>query len=871
MKRFIAVLSGLLVLPAFAEIAPVYYDDVIGLYDAEPDDVEVVADDTDATEEVAPAVNKPVAKSPVSPRTATGGRTASRAMAAGGTTIGGGTRTVTTRGTTSRTTANTARTAGTRGTVARATVTRAATNGAAVSSAAPSATASDTTIRRSTPASTAARAAATTSIVQTDTVRTPLYTGRVGVRSNVTTRTPTIRMATATSTSGASATSTSTAASTATDMDELAQITDFCKAQYTQCMDNFCNVLDDNQGRCSCSANLKNYEKTETALKQVTEELQEVAQKIQYIGLSANEIDTLFSQTEAELRMQNTTDNTQLKNDLDRIKKLIVDVNGGKATTSETGIGIDLSGLLDFSIDSVGFNLSSLLGGGSQTTISNQRGETLYKTAVARCKAAVLNTCASQGVDTSLIANAYDLEIDKQCIAYERGLKESNEQMASTVRNAKSVLQKARLMVAQNKNSYDLRGCISALDSCMQDDYVCGSDYENCLDPTGQYIVNGEVVVGSQPGLAGGEYTAAGTAEPGLYSTWDYIGKTSTGAQVNTNAWNKGSLAAFVDNNMLKTVSEFTTSGKSDMAGYLQRKIGYIDKEGIARGMCASVLNKCQNFSYYNGKSTKKQEYNPDNQVVREYLERAMRQIKAAQDTRLADYAEDCIADVSSCLSQNNYNRTGMSYGYNTVYGDNNYSEIAIKACLPVINTCRSVTQHKKDLDNDVVAWLDEALGTNYICIQNGGTIDSSGNCVKTVSKGGITTTYRFANNAWQVGSGSTWQNVSQEQCNGDLSALCTWHTNWGGWKKDSGVVEGSEEAGCATKCMENGGNLVNGKCQVYDGAGKYYTYVGNAWSQTDSEGNRIKIIDNRSDCEQDILRGLCTWNENAGIGTCAK
>ena len=29
MKRFITVLSSLLVLPAFAEVAPVYYDDVI--------------------------------------------------------------------------------------------------------------------------------------------------------------------------------------------------------------------------------------------------------------------------------------------------------------------------------------------------------------------------------------------------------------------------------------------------------------------------------------------------------------------------------------------------------------------------------------------------------------------------------------------------------------------------------------------------------------------------------------------------------------------------------------------------------------------------------------------------------------------------
>ena len=35
MKRLIAVLSGLLVLPAFAEVAPIYYDDTIEYSDME--------------------------------------------------------------------------------------------------------------------------------------------------------------------------------------------------------------------------------------------------------------------------------------------------------------------------------------------------------------------------------------------------------------------------------------------------------------------------------------------------------------------------------------------------------------------------------------------------------------------------------------------------------------------------------------------------------------------------------------------------------------------------------------------------------------------------------------------------------------------
>lgn len=737
MKRFIAVLSGLLVLPAFAEVAPIYYDDAIEMVDAD-----LIADDVD--ENVAPTSDDSVVTRPVTPtvptpvgRNSTSGRAASRAMPASN--VAGTSRNVAARGnaartTTARTTSSRATTNGvvTRAVPARATVTRAAVAGTGSvdtsnARAAVSGTANtDSAIRRNVPttsANTAARAATNSSIVQTDTVNIPLYTGRVGVRSNASTRVPTIRVATAgtvVSTNQAEVTTEQTTA----DMDELAQITDFCKAQYAQCMDNFCNVLDDNQGRCSCSANLSKYEKTETALKQATEELQDVAQKIQYIGLSAKEIETLFTQTEAELQMQKTTDTTQLKNDLDRVKKLIVDVKTPTSTSSDTGISMDLSGLLDFSIDSAGFSLASLLGGGSNTnSVSNQRGEQLYKTATARCKASVLNSCTAQGVDAALITNSYDLEIDKQCIAYERSLTDANDQMSSTVRNAKSVLQKARLMVAQNKNQYDLRGCVSALDSCMQDDYVCGSDYENCLDPTGKYIVNGEVVSGSTPGLPGGEEKQDKTMD-GLYATWNYTA-TDSGSK---NAWSSGTLADFISANKFISASDFTTSARrNDMAGFLQQKIGYIDEDGIAQGMCANVLNKCQNYSFTGTGS--KSKYNIGNPVISEYLERAMIQIKTAQDAMLSDYAEGCISDVAACLNQNNYSRYTTTL-YSTVYNES-YSDAAIKACTSVIRTCRSATMHAGDVDSDVYTWLDEAVGTAYWCTSKDGTMESSGKCMK--------------------------------------------------------------------------------------------------------------------------------------------
>ncbi len=694
MKRLVAVISSLLVLPAFAEIAPQYITDEVIEY---TDDGVMAIDDavaTDATENVAADDASDAQPAVASARSGSSVRvSASRANRATGNVrarTNGASRALAARTTTSAPT----RTAATRATTATA----------------------PTAARSATPATVAARA----SIIQTDTVNTPLYTGRVTTRgSAVGARMPTVRVTSGTTTATAT---TDSAATTTDELNELAEMTDFCKAQYTACMDNFCNVLDDNQGRCSCSVNLKNYAKTEAALKQATEDLQDVAQRIKYIGLSAAEVETLFTQTAAELTMQSSSDSSQIKTDLDKIKDMIIDVKSGTATTTDTGLSFDLSGLLDFSIDSTGFDLSSFLGGGQSETITNQRGEQLYKTATARCKASVLNACKNQGVDINIVTNAYDLEIDKQCLLYERSLTDANDEMSSTVRNAKSVLQQARLLVAQQKNTYDLRGCVNALDACMQDDFVCGDNYDNCLDPSGKYIVNGEVVLGSLPGPSGGGVntpasageTASTTAEKydgGLYTTWNYNSTATTPEgheNADTSAWTTGGTVA---DYVAKTVYTASNPDKNsdNMSQFLQYKIGYHDDaEDRNYGMCMSVLNKCQNVTYDNRGSDA--DYDPANSAVTEFLQRTMVQIKARQDQVLADFAEDCMSEVTQCLSQNNWDpdKNKGSDG-KACTGDPDDGEctvatsnkIALSACKPLIYTCISVNSLDNDLELD--------------------------------------------------------------------------------------------------------------------------------------------------------------------------
>lgn len=693
MKRFITVLTGLLVLPAFAEVAPVYYDEI----------VEYTDDMIEAEELAESEETQPVQKQKVTQRnTINRSTSASRAISAAS-------QTNSRANVSSRAMASSPRS--TSATTARGTASRTARTNTVVNRTPTSASRASVTARGATNAKpvTARVGTSNNSVMvgnRTNTYRqqqtltdsgNSLYNPNSAARVGTSNRRTSSRISTSMLSSGESTPviTQEDISTTTSNLTAIAELTDYCKAQYAACMDNYCNVLDDNQGRCSCSKNLKNYAKTEEALAKATEDFQEAVQKIKYIGLTGSQIEALFAETEAEISMKSNTDSSRLKNSLDAIKKKIVDVSTPTSVSDTTsGISLDLNGLLSADFTS-GFDLNSFLGtnNNNTTSVSNQRGEQLFKTATNRCKTAVLNSCVAQGIDANVITNSYDLEIDKQCITYERSLNEANTEMKNNVANATNILQQARLLLTQNKNSYDLRGCVAAIDACMQDEYVCGTDYELCLDPTGKYLANGAIVKGGTPGVSGGQTVAAyPTSEAALktwtsdgmrflYSTWNY--------DTDKNAWSMGpseDLGGYVDEAMKTWRTEYKNSDNktitNNIALYLLQKIGYIDSKDNDKvhGMCASAMKQCQNYTFNTQKSTKT--FIPDNEVVRMYLNNTLSKIKVQQDAILADYAEGCRSDVQSCLSTN---------GYDDSNPNSTASKTAVNACSYEITTCMSV------------------------------------------------------------------------------------------------------------------------------------------------------------------------------------
>lgn len=434
-------------------------------------------------------------------------------------------------------------------------------------------------------------------------------------------------------------------------LEKTADLNNTCQQQYNECMDQFCAVVDANQKRCSCSANLDKYARVQKAVEDANSELNDVAQKIRYVGLSADEIHAILSATEAELAMSKTRDNTQTRSMLDDIADMIKDPTSSisYSTTSDGNLLLDMD--FDFSSDSSDlFGLEMFTG---SNDISSKRGKDLYKEATKRCKN-VLNQCKDAGGTESQITGNYDLAIDKDCIAYEQGLDKLNKQLVSNVRSANLMLQKARLAVLENNNEYDIKGCVGALENCMLDDMVCGDNYVKCIDPTKRYIdENGSVVLGKNI--------------------------------ANITAFMENYNNSNINDDFIKAASTDTTCPNGDGAcivNYLMTKIGtgQTVKDG---GLCRAVLDKCKQFTY-TGNTAKTQKYDPYNDVVVNYIQRAMVNIKASQAQIISDYASSCIADISTCYNQqiNQINSLSTTANVNNIYS------IMTGACYNVALTC---------------------------------------------------------------------------------------------------------------------------------------------------------------------------------------
>lgn len=508
------------------------------------------------------------------------------------------------------------------------------------------------------------------------------------------------RSVSARATTNADAVTTESIAAAKERMELAADLNSSCQQQYNDCMDQFCAVVDSNQQRCSCSSNLSNYTDVEQAVTDANNQLNEVAQRIRYVGLTEEEIDAIMSATEAEEALTGARDTTETRNLLADIEDLIrdpVSKTSSYASNSSSLFGLDMD--IDFTSNSADlFSLDFLNTGGS--SLSNMRGSQLYNAAKSRCKT-ILDQCEEAGANINQITANYDLAIDRDCIAYEQGLRKMNETLVSNVRSANLMLQQARLAVMQNQNLYDAKGCVAALDECMRDDMVCGDDYTKCLDPTKKYIdENGNVVLGQN-----------------ITKIIKFM-ESYNNADIDEDLLKKSYTMSITDDNCSKAVAEGgddVGNNGACIAGYLLKKIG-TQQEITDEGMCRAVLDKCQAYTYDDNGN-----YIAYNDIVINYIQRAMVNIQAAQRQIISDYASTCVLDIANCYNQQvtQVNTWSSNASVGSVYN------VMRGACRNVALTCAyavfkdDTTRCPTNDDNTCLESISEMFYQSLLCPDN--------------------------------------------------------------------------------------------------------------------------------------------------------
>ena len=96
-------------------------------------------------------------------------------------------------------------------------------------------------------------------------------------------------------------------------------------------------------------------------------------------------------------------------------------------------------------------------------------------------------------------------------------------------------------------------------------------------------------------------------------------------------------------------------------------------------GLCRAVLDKCQRYTY-----DSKGNYESYNDVVVNYVQRAMTNIRAAQSAIISEYASTCMLDVADCYNQqvSQVNSWSTSASVSSIY------QVMRGACRNVALTC---------------------------------------------------------------------------------------------------------------------------------------------------------------------------------------
>ncbi|MBR1380652.1 MAG: hypothetical protein IJ560_03610 [Alphaproteobacteria bacterium] len=246
-----------------------------------------------------------------------------------------------------------------------------------------------------------------------------------------------------------------------------------CKNAYFTCMDQFCQLKNDDYRRCSCNDRVLELAALRDTLQGASDKLDAFNENLDVVGMTAAQATAMLTASDGERALANDKSSSKAI-----LQAIMNSIRGGDASVS--GQYSDLN-----SID-ISFDTANAFGNAdSGQIIASYNGQSLYNAVYPQCRSAVRADCNDASLQRAI--NAYLMAVESDCNTVQTAIANQQKQLKAAVREGSAMLDLARVENRQKHNSDDLTACVNNVEAAIVNEEVCGANYHKCLD-NGEFI-----------------------------------------------------------------------------------------------------------------------------------------------------------------------------------------------------------------------------------------------------------------------------------------------------------------------------------------------------------------------------------------------
>lgn len=247
-----------------------------------------------------------------------------------------------------------------------------------------------------------------------------------------------------------------------------------CKSAYFECMDQFCQLKNDDYRRCSCSDRITSLQNARDKLTQAGEQLTAFNENLDIVGKTAAQAAAMNTASDGELAL--TKDKSASKALLTAIMNSIRGTDTkveNEQLSSLNSVDLSFDSTNSFGMDDIG------------QAVASYNGTALYSAVYPQCRTAVKSNCNDASLQRAV--NAYLMAIEQDCNTVQTAINNKQKETHAAIRESSSMLDMARAENHKNHNADDVATCLTNVENAVLSEEVCGTNYHKCLD-NGEYI-----------------------------------------------------------------------------------------------------------------------------------------------------------------------------------------------------------------------------------------------------------------------------------------------------------------------------------------------------------------------------------------------